>query len=377
MDLKKVLLDHFEKLALGIAGLCLLGFLGSSIFGRSAAQEVSGKVDRYNREISAKIEKAADQQKKLQKTERKPEHADSVKQALAGGPYPQAFPSWLFHKRPLMIVAVKGEEIVDPVHLPPVDFTGEGGLGTIAISWQENPANHLVDIDAYKVYRKEREAGDWYELAELDGAAHSYRDEDTEPRRQYWYYVESYGAEAKGHNYVKRHGIELAADKRVTRTGEVGPYSTKQAVYVRLMSVVPKLTAAERIENIPREQMAYVRVYKYFRDTKEWRESRQFTHKPGERIGGEQKSGRETYDFSTDYELIETSRRHMEKNRAGLKLKVEADFAELRDTKTGEKFEINNQVKEKGLEEVLNELKGGKTDGDGGEDKDADSDSDE
>lgn len=359
MDPKKLFLEHFEKLALGVAGVLLLGFFAFSVLGETPAEAESAKVDRYNKNISAKLQTARSMLERHRRSEPKPKYLDAVRQELSGGPLPVAFPDWLLHKRPLVATKVYGVDVPEPEHLPPVEFKGAPGLGRIALSWQENGQNRLVVVERYVVFRREGKAGEWVQVAEQDGAVHSYVDSEAEPRKDYWYRLESRATIDEGSPTVERHKIELPEEKRVTVSLEIGPFTTKRDVYLEVVAVQAP-TLQDRIEGRTVTKQAWMKVYKYFGEEDAWRVSDTITIKPGEPIGEVQERGGGKIDYTTDYRLVDVEKKDVKEDKGGgLMVSVEAHFAEVRDEKTGETFTINNRDKDPDLEAVKQAMQGG------------------
>lgn len=367
MDAKKVLIEQFDKIALGFSGAILLGFLATSFFGGSVADAKSTEVAESNQRIKDKMEQADLAHDRLRRSEEAPQFDETVKRALAGGPYPSQMAEWLFHRRPRVITKVIGIEIPDLEHLPPVDVAGSPGLGQISISWAENPSNQLVVVESYTIFRKDAQGGEWGDVAQLDGSVHAWKDTTAEPRGEYWYLVESHGIENKAHPVVKRHDLKLAEDKKVRRSIEVGPFRTKRDIYLELTQVIPKPSRDERIRGEPDNQRAWIKVYKYFTDEGAWQVSPQYTLTPGQDVGKVEKIGGKEVDFTTPYVLVETDRRDLEKQipgEGGGSFTVKDQMAKIKDKKTGEVFEIYIKTKDPGLESVLQEMKGGGDSGD-------------
>lgn len=355
MDARELLIQHFEKFALGVAGLVLLAIVGGSLFGKSEAQAASDRVDNFNREIVRKIRAAQAQIEQRRQSEPAPTYFADAQRELVGGAFPNAFPGWLFHKRPKIATWVIGREIPEPRHLPPVDVAGSPGLGVIALSWADG-RNEYVEVTAYAVYRRDAEDGAWEKVADLDGAVHSYQDRSAEARKQYWYYVESKAAVSN--RVLQAEQIELAEDQVRQRSIEIGPFQTQRDVYIEVVQVTAE-TLEDRIAGRKVDEQAWIKVYRHFTDEGQWRVSKQFVVPVGKPVGEVVKVRGQSIDFHTDYVLKDTDIRQIEKQSpGGFTLKVGAHFAVIEDPKTGESFEINNQVKDKALESVIDAMKG-------------------
>src|SRR5262245_9400009 len=152
MDAKKLFLDHFEKIALAIAGIVLAAFILTTLVQAQPADKFRGDVDRANRAIAAKIELAknnAPQPPALP-------GAREVEGALSGGGADAAkLPDWLVHKKPVIATRTEGVEVPEPKHFAPTVEAPKSDLGQIGIRWAEHSGNHLVKIDRYDVLRAE------------------------------------------------------------------------------------------------------------------------------------------------------------------------------------------------------------------------------
>jgi cell division protein FtsL len=100
-DGKKFFLDHFEKMAFGVAGLALLLFL-VSMFSGSEAKVQAAKVTKLNSEIKEKKQEATDRLEELKRRQKAPAFQQVIQQELAGGLFPGEMPKWLFHRRPFI-----------------------------------------------------------------------------------------------------------------------------------------------------------------------------------------------------------------------------------------------------------------------------------
>ncbi|MHC4831225.1 MAG: hypothetical protein ACYTFT_12870 [Planctomycetota bacterium] len=360
-DGKKLFLEHFDKMAFGVAGVALLLFL-VSMFSGSAAKVKSAEVTKLNDEIKEKKQEASDRLDELKRRQKPPAFQQVIQQELAGGLFPGEMPKWLFHRRPFIAVKTKGVVLPEPEHGAPVDVSGDPGLGRIALTWAANPGDEWVEVQSYKVFRKVSEDGDWAEITEVDGAESSYEDTEVEPRRKYWYVIESHADVDKSNSMVEKHQIELAEDDKVKRSPEVGPFETQRDVYLEVTQVEPKASRADAIEGITRDPKAWIKVYRFFPDRGEWLVSRgSGPYKPEAKVGEVEKIGRDEIDFTTAFKVVETRIDKIRKQmgQEGGSFTKEAHVVKLKDVKTGEVFEINNLNKDQGLLRIKDELKGG------------------
>ena len=353
MDLKKLLLEWFDRIAVGLAGLLLLSFLIKSFVEVSPADVRRDKVKSYNREIARKKDLASSRAPKLEPLTA----ARSVESALTGIPAPETAPGWIFHKRPLIEVKTVGEPIPDPEHHAPQNLQGKGGLGQISISWEENPANQLVRIEGYTVWRAEKSSGegksqDWKKVAALEPAAHAYIDRDVESRTQYSYRVDSRATIDTGHPMVKKYGIQLPPEMQVAASAAIGPFETLPDHYVIVQNVITKATKEELAKGIVREASGYLKVLKFFPEEKRWIFSMAESYRTGERVGRKQQIGSKTFDFTTDYVLVETRKEMRKVKASGIEYEREADVAVLRDQKTRQVFELDNLTKSARISEI-------------------------
>jgi hypothetical protein len=336
VDAKKVLLEIFDKLLLGVAALLLAGYLAFAVLQPSPADAARDKVATYNRTIAGLKEIAERNPPKLEPLTA----ARDIEEALQGGPLPEELPAWLFHKRPLVVLRVKAEAVDEPQHLPPTDVAATPGLGQIAISWQESSKLKWVSVTGYKVYRAEQEPKDWKEIASLDGNAHAYRDRDVRSGVAYYYCVESTADVDKTKDYVKRHNLELAEDQRRQRSDQVGPVMTRRDVFVDVLGATPKATIQQRAagDNHPAE--GFLKVWKWFEEAKEWKQSSPVRYHPGDKIGGVEGFGSSKLDFSTDYVFEDVEPAQVKKQIGSVESVVTINFVVLRDGRTGQKVKI-------------------------------------
>ncbi|GIW72619.1 MAG: hypothetical protein KatS3mg102_2161 [Planctomycetota bacterium] len=349
MDVKELLLEHFEKLALGVAGLVLVWLVGQPLLASSPSERLQDEVARYNARLAVLKAHAEANAPRPEPIELERE----VQRALAGGLPPQPWPSWLMHRRPVVLVRTIGVQLPDPPeHHPPIDLSGRGGLGAIAISWAANPRNRLVAVQNYRVYRaagklpREGEPG-WTLLATLGPGEHSYRDTAVEPEQQYWYYVESHAVEDRKHPVVEKHEFRLPEEQQRQRSAVIGPFATQPQTYVEIISVQPREVREGRLI----EPFAYVKVWRFFDDERRWRDSPLLKVEVGQQVGGVQRVGTREYDFTTPWELVGTRKRIVDRELGpGLQVKEEQDVAELRHRQTGQEIELNNKVRDPVLE---------------------------
>ncbi len=351
MDAKQVVLEYVDKIALGVAGLILVVLVVLPLLGETPAQAQRAKVDRYNRKITAL--RAA-----VNENPPKPPQLDvarQVRRALAGGPAPELWPSWLMHKRVLVLCRRIGIVMPDPPeHYAPVDVSGAGGLGAITIEWADNPRNRLVKIVGFRIERNDvdpKRDDAWKVVARVGGSTHRFRDtQGLEPGKKYWYRVISRASEDAGLSVVRKYDLTLAPEQRERRSVVLGPFSTQPEVYLELQSV--------RVKEIRNGQLvqplAYMKVYKFFRDEGRWEPSPLLTVKPGERIGTTLRRRGKTLDFTTPWELVRTRRTKRERQLpGGTRLMETLDVALVRNVHTGEEIEINNRDRD----EVLGRIK--------------------
>ncbi|RME75738.1 MAG: fibronectin type III domain-containing protein [Planctomycetota bacterium] len=367
MDAKEALLEYFDKIALGVAVLAFVGFVGLPLLGESPAEKRQAEIESYNRKISAL---RAVVQEKAPKPEPL-EAARAVRRALAGGPAPETWPSWLMHKRVLITCRRIGIAMPDPpAHFPPVDLSGAGGLGAITLQWADNPRDRLVKIVRYRVERNDvdpQRDDAWKTIATVGGKVHRYRDtEGLEAGKAYWYRVVSVAQEDQGLSVVRKYDLELPEPQRERVSSVVGPFRTQPEQYLELQSVRTKSIEHGQIV----EPLAYVKVYKFFPDDGEWKPSPLLTVKPGERIGTTVRRGGKSYDWSSPWELVTTRRRtRKRKLGGGVEITEQVDVAVLRNVETGEEIEINNKDRDPVLEKIKADPRYGTDAAAGGEER--------
>jgi len=359
MDAKELFLAHFEKLALGVASLALVWVLGGTLLG-GGTEDRAQTVARYNKELARKKTAAKASLEERRRTEPPPTLLAAVQRELTGGAFPQSFPAWLFHKRPKILTKVIGQVLPDPIHRPPVSFQGKPGLGRISMSWEDG-RNEYVEVVTVKIFRRLGERGEWKEIGEVDGGVHSYQDREAEPRKQYWYMIESH-AQLDSSKTIRRYNkgeirIELPEKMVVLRSIAIGPFQTQRDTYLDVIQVQAP-TIEDRIKGRQVSKIAWMKVYKYFADDGVWRVSPQLVLHSGDKVGDQVRLRGKDIDFSTGFVLKDVKFKKLEKQGpGGFSFKVDAHVAVVQDVRSGETFEINNQVRDKGLEDVIDQLK--------------------
>ena len=130
MDAKTLFLEHFEKLALGIAGLILGAFILTAVVQDQPADMQRGKVVKANSEISRKEDLAKGLQLKAEQSTA----AREVEVALKSPSLPKDFPGWLVHKRPVIVSKIEGVDIPEAHHFAPTIEASEGMLGSASFA---------------------------------------------------------------------------------------------------------------------------------------------------------------------------------------------------------------------------------------------------
>lgn len=354
MDAKQMLLEHFEKIALGIAGLILAAFILTAIVQEQPADTQRNKVLSANAAISRKEEAAkANAPKPEQRSE-----AREVEVAMKSPALAKDLPSWLFHKRPVIAVKIEGVDIPEAHHFAATIEASEGGLGSIGFRWADDPRDALVKIDKYVIKRAEgKEAKDWKDIETVEAGRTSFTDKNVKPKTNYFYKVVSYASVDTSHVAVQRvkakgFDVVLAAAEVVLESAVIGPLQTKMDVRLEVVNVTLKTTPDEiKQGKTPTTPSAYLKVWKYFPDKQMWIPQQYTTVRVGAMIGGVEPSG----DFKTDYRLIATKRIRV----PGKFGEVDADTIEIEDVTTGERIEINNVVLDPELEKIKKNPKPG------------------
>jgi hypothetical protein len=363
MDPKQFLLEHFEKMSLGIACAIFGAFIVTSIAQESPADQQRLKVAKANTAIAHKKELAESRAPRPEQ----PTAAREVEVALKSPSLPKEFPEWLFHKRPVIATKIEGVDIPEAHHYPPAIEASEGGLGMIGFRWSDDARNTLVKVDKYVVKRAEgAEATNWKEIATVEAGRTSYTDKDVKPKTNYFYQVVSYASVDTTHPNVVRvkqkgFDVTLPSNEVALASPVIGPLQTKRDIFVEVVSVVTKLTPEEiKMGAQPRTPAAYLKVWKYFPERKEWLNAQYTQVKIGETVGKLETVGVDKRDFKTDFKLVETKRVRVP-GRFG---EIEADCAVIEDTTAGERTEINNQTPDPELEKVKKNPRPGADGGD-------------
>lgn len=358
MDVKKLFLDHFEKLALLIGGAILAAFVGSTVLKAQPADKAKDDVSKANVKIQAKADIAS-------RNAPRPEAVNAAREVQlaldAAAEKSQKLPSWLFHKRPVLEKTTVGIEIPEPKHFAPTVEQPKGDLGRIGLRWSEHSSNHLVKIDKYEVYRAEGEAKpeSFKRVATCEATAPNYTDTDVKPKTDYFYYVLSHASVDGSATPVKNARakgaeVDLPPEMRSLQSTIMGPIRTKADVLLKLFSVTLKTTAADiRAGKPPSDATAYFKVFKYFPERKQWFDKSYSQVKVDEMIGTVEVAGAEKQDFTTDYKLLETKRVMIKRKvGGGAEIEDEADVAVVQDTKTGQTIEVSNKDVSPEVQEV-------------------------
>ncbi len=349
MDAKKVLLEVFDKVAVGVAALLLAVYLGLAFFAESPADRPREQVLQYNRRIEELERLAQANPPKFEELA----FAREVEAALRGGPAPEPLPQWLFHKRPLIAVRVKSEQQQEPVHAPPMNANAVGGLGRVAVSWEDNTRNQFVNVDAYVVFRAEGAPAQWKQVARLDGKAHSYVDRDVRPRTTYYYYIESHASLDRRQPMVQKGKVaELPEDQRVQKSEIVGPVQTQRDTYVEVISATPKTTPQQIALGMPfHDASAYLKVWRHF-PGEGWLSSGPQKVEPGATVGVQETVAGKPRDFRTEFAFETVVVKEIKRTIAGIERSVQANFVVLKDAKTGETLEISLEQPNPELEKI-------------------------
>lgn len=357
MDAKTFFLAHFEKLALGLAGLIFGAFLFMVLLQEQPADKHRQSVQTSNQQISRKEELAKASYPKPEV----PTAAREVEVALKSPALAKEFPTWLVHKRPVIVYKTEGVDIPTARHFAPNIEASEGSLGSISFRWSDDPRNTLVKVDKYVVKRAEgKEAKDWHEVATIDAGTTSFVDREVKPKTNYFYQVVSYASVDTTHpsvQKVKAKGFDVPLDQAegVIASPVVGPLQTKPDVKLECVDVVVKTSPEELKQGVPpRTPTAFIKVWKYFPDKKLWDKWQYTTVKVGEMIGKVEQVGSEKRDFKSDFKLVETKTKRVP-TKFG---ETDAPVAVIEDTVTGERFEISPKIPDPELEKIKANPKG-------------------
>lgn len=367
MDAKTQLLAVIDKLALVVGGLVVVAVVLGNVFGESPAAQGRKDLDKYSGTLTRARDLANEQAPQPEALS----YGNVVRTELGGGPLPETWPTWMLHKRPLVLAAKVGEQLPDPPkHVAVEQLSGKGGLGRIEVSWQPSTSNRLVKVTAYHIYRAFGEPADWERVADLEGDATAFADTDIKPKVGYRYRVDSVAVADAEHSVVKRYGFELDEENRVLASQVIGPFETLKDQHIELVSVVPELTIEEIRAGKKQTEapMAYLKVWRYASSESRWVSSRLLTVEVGEMVGSVEQQGSATHDFSTPWRLERTRRaavKHI--SSGGFEVTMEADVAEFVNKSTRETLVLNNKNRDPELERVKSNPDG---DTSGGEQKD-------
>ena len=357
MDVKKLFLEHFEKLALAIAAGVLALFIVTTLVREQPADAERVKVEKANREIAAKVELA-------NRNAPKPEKLTTVRDvliALEGGTG-TGLPVWLYHRRPVIVTRIEGIDVPEPKAFAPTLEQPKSGLGRISLSWSDSSSNNLVKVDRYDLYRAEGspDAKNWKKIQSFDASKSSYIDKDVHTKTSYFYKIECFFSVDGNHPSVKTAmgkgaQVELPPEMRQIASAGVGPITTKTDQHLEVISVTLKSSPQDiKDGKPPQKASAYLKVWKYFPERKEWLPQQYTEVKVDEPIGKVEQVAKDKRDFTTDYKLVATKKVPTKKKLpTGEEIDgPEADTIECIDTKTGETVFFDNVNLDPGLVDV-------------------------
>jgi len=328
MDPKQLALGHFEKAILGgFAVWTVISLVGLAGAAGGASGEDVGKM----REEVLEHMKGSTVGEPT-----KPTWADDLRTRLAGAPRSEAFPEWVFHRRPLYLYQVEDTTPqYHPKHRPPVNLaTDTATRGQIEITWSPSIENEYV-VTSFTLQRREGQNGEWKTVAEVGANdATRYTDKDISSLAKYYYRVVSQARIDSDDPVVTKYGLKLEDDQRQTVSDTVGPVGTDREIYIVPVGVDP-VTEQELIDQSQEVGTADLKVRRWNSETSKWEEASYWRVKVGDKIGDKKRK----FDFSTGAELVDV---RVEKRDTGRGYAEEWHFIKVR-WPDGAEEETNNR----------------------------------
>ncbi len=286
MDFKQLMIQHGEKVALGVS----IGLFALYL----AAGVVLGSADP----TSAVASKGETLQGRVQDNPA-PQFPRPDYLAMARGPWDKveaAKPGKdgnVYYKTEIVIV-VQEEGAIKPVvialvrvHKAPTLQSASASIGKVSLKWAKN-AETSATIATYQVFRKKEGEKDWGKPQEVPGGESTWDDTNIEAKREYKYRIKS-----------------VAKDKDPKKVDNFEQDSNE--VSVRSISDIEVILKGGSLEK------AQIAVKKFI--NQKW-EQATFIVEPGKEIGEPRKVyvGRDqiTIDYATHYKLIELKKEKRE-----------------------------------------------------------------
>jgi hypothetical protein len=184
-----MLLAHFEKLALAIAGACLASVaLGAA----RTPDEVAS-----SRTLARELAEIGERSKPPSAAPAPPpDWVDRLRAQVEPGRVPQVdrFPGWLSHRRPTLVVYMPPDPRPVASVGAPHGLAGEVRHGAVRLAWEAGEVTGAT-IESFRIERREPSDAAWTKVAEILrepdqlAPATGYEDKTVRPRVRYDYRV--------------------------------------------------------------------------------------------------------------------------------------------------------------------------------------------
>lgn len=114
---------------------------------------------------------------------------------------------------------------------PPNDLIGEYKVSKVNLSWQ---ASKTTDIDGYRIFRSEKESGDFQKIEQISKDQLNYSDTSIKKSKQYFYYVKAFRGQEES-NQTNTVDVQTSlTNKFSSPSTEVNPFSQNQLIFIYL-----------------------------------------------------------------------------------------------------------------------------------------------
>lgn len=199
----ETLIDHSDKIALGVGAILFV-----TMVGLSATSGNTAKIDTMRQDVDKVESRIDDVNKKIPAAslgQTKP--GEEFREKLSLSLQPATFPAWAMDARPLILRDVKQKPTaVQCSHQPPVIYDPTVKRGSIDIKWKRSDETNRVDIVSYTIFRgvnlsdPENEKDKFEKVAEVttdDLGEMTWTDNKVQPEITYCYYVRSQASPSK------------------------------------------------------------------------------------------------------------------------------------------------------------------------------------
>lgn len=211
MDLKKLFVQHGEKIGLVVAGILFLVILGKT---RIIPPE--DPVLANARHVGEEVERRFNEDKPPKAS--LPDYvADNEAKWLSVTPARTAN-TWSVYRPTTFKADVRtAVKVAEKYLFPPRMLEPKVSLGKVTIAWEMDPKKTTATVSGYRVYRRGPE-GNWELLTKTPITATSFTDDKVEPKKKYTYKVT---AETKDPTVAERDRIKESEEVEVTTLGVI------------------------------------------------------------------------------------------------------------------------------------------------------------